>query len=69
MHATVLSIWICFLVCGDLNVRSFEPTFVLKIVALKIFNSSSVMVPIVNKSSYVAKNISSSSYVMPSIKS
>jgi hypothetical protein len=69
MHASVLSTQIFLSECGELNVRSFEPTFALKIVALKKINFGSVMVLIVNKSGYATKSISFSLYVMPSIKS
>jgi hypothetical protein len=68
MRASVISTRIYPLKCEKLNVKSFISISLLKIVALKIFDSNNVMVPSVNKYGYLVKNIFSSSYVIPSIK-
>jgi hypothetical protein len=56
MHIGIVFTKICPSECGKLNVRSFVPTFALKIVALRIFDFGNVMVPNVNKFGSTTKN-------------
>jgi hypothetical protein len=67
MHVSIVSIRICLLECGKLNVRSFVSTFAPKIVALKFFGSGNVMVPSVKKFGFATKNISFSLSMTPSL--